>query len=78
MHRTRSPSAPVARKSDPFVAGYVDDHPALPGPYAELPMRHYLAARDPMTGMNPMGVEPAAPVVWRALLSRERVSTDRS
>jgi hypothetical protein len=39
-------SMSLAGASDPFAAGYSEEYPALPGPYAELPIRHYLAARD--------------------------------
>jgi hypothetical protein len=46
MQGGRSLSEALAGVGDPFIAGYTEEHPALLGPYAELPVRHYLAARD--------------------------------
>jgi hypothetical protein len=63
MHGAGSLSVPLAGVGDPFIAGYTEEHPAVPGPYAELPMRHYLAARDPMTGVNLTTRDPPAPIV---------------
>jgi hypothetical protein len=66
MYGARSPSEPLARIGDPFIAGHTEEHPAVPGPYAELPKRHYLAARDPITGADLTAPEPSAPVVASA------------
>jgi len=60
VNGTRSLSAALAGPGDPFIAGYTEEHPAVPGPYAELPMRHYLAAHDPMIGVNLTAREPPA------------------
>jgi hypothetical protein len=81
MHGTRSLSPLLAPKADPFVAGYTEEHPALPLPYAELPMRHYLVARDPMTGVNLTLRDLPAPVVAgdrRVVPPPAQVSTDGS
>ena len=69
MHGGGSLSRALAGTSDPFIAGYTDGHPALPGPYAELRVRHYLAGRDPMTGGHLVTGEPLAPGVAASLLA---------
>jgi hypothetical protein len=69
MHGGRSLSQALAGIGDPFIAGYTEEYPALPGPYAELTVRHYLAMRDPMTGAHLATGEPLTPGVAPSLLA---------
>jgi hypothetical protein len=72
----RSLSEALAGIGDPFIAGYTDEHPVLRGPYAELLVRHYLAARDPVTGAHLATGEPLAPGVVPSLLARISIRPD--